>query len=185
MLKRMVIGLPRSGTTWAANFFSVPGETMVHDPLYHTHYSEWRKTYDAVSCTGIWDWPEFVNGLALNYDTPIVVLHRPLHAIRLSIYQRFQEGSNWLREDAESALDAIKGPSVAHIAWDSMFQPEMARHLWRFMRMPTQFDAVRHKELARMRIDPVASSPADMDQELHRRLMAELREKRERARNVV
>lgn len=185
MLKRMVIGLPRSGTTWAANYFSAPGETMVHDPLYHKHYSEWRTSYAGISCSGIWDWPEWVNATARNFDTPVLVLHRPLHEIRLSIYQRFQEGSDWLRRDAEAALDELKGPSVLHIKWDTLFNETAAPGLWRWMRMPSQFDAVRHRELAKMRIDPVQAVPDDADHALHDRLMAELREKRERARNVV
>ncbi len=181
MLKRMVIALPRSGTTWAANFFSVPGETMVHDPLYHTHYSDWNKTYDAVSCTGIYDWPEFVAA----QTCPILILHRPLHEIRLSIYQRYQEGSNWLLPDAEQRLLRLERPGVMVAHWRGLFNPEIAARMWRHLHMPAQFDAVRHKELSKMRVDPVKPEPDDADQGLHRRLMAELRERDERARNVV
>lgn len=177
----MVIGLPRSGTTWAANWLTDAGQHCAHDPLYHTHYSAWHRTYDGVSCTGIFDWPEFVAA----QTCPILILHRPIHEIRLSIYQRFQEGSNWLDPEAESRLLRLERPGVMVMNWRGLFNPEMAERAWRHLHMPVQFDAVRHKELTRMRIDPIASSPADMDQELHRRLMAELREKRERARNVV
>ena len=171
-LKRMVIGLPRSGTTWAANWLTIEGHTCVHDPLYFQHYNDWAASYEAVSCTGIYDWPEFV----MRQTCPVVVLRRPIAQVRASLAEFDTERhGDWLPDDAEERLAAIQGPNIVHVKWSDMFKQPMAAQLWRFLNMPTQFDATRHNQLARMRIQPRYAMPYDADMELHARLMAELR----------
>lgn len=181
MLKRMVIGLPRSGTTWAANWLTDAGQVCAHDPLYHTHYSEWHRTYDAVSCTGISSWPDFVNA----QKCPILILHRPWAEVEDALH-RFDTGYNgWLDPDAERQLLRLerRGVMVAH--WRNLFNPEIAAKMWHHLDMPTKFDVRRHSELTRMNVQPAQAVPPNVDHRLHERLMAELREMRERARNVV
>lgn len=181
MLKRMVIGLPRSGTTWAANWLTDAGQICAHDPLYDTHYSEWHRTYDGVSCSGIWDWPEFVAA----QRCPILILHRPWAEVEESLHAFDPSYNGWLAPDAERRLLALERPGVMVVNWRGLFNPEIAARIWRHLHMPVQFSHARHKQLAAMNVQPAEAVPRDADRELHRRLMAELREKRERAKNVV
>jgi len=177
MMKRMVIGLPRSLTTWAANWLTHDGEVCVHDPLYFKHYSEWDQTYDAVSCTGIYDWPEFIVGL----KCPVLVLHRPIGHIKASLKKFDQRnGGDWLAWDADQKLLDIRGPNIRHCRAYDLLAPAPASQMWRFLEMPSQFDVVRHDQLRRMRIEPNYETPPDHDPEVHARLMAELRERKAR-----
>lgn len=178
----MVIGLPRSGTTWAANWLTAPGEVMVHDPLYYAHYSAWAHKYDAVSCTGIWRWPEFVR----QQECPILVLHRPFNDIKASLAEFDEEDhGDWLIPANEDALWALEAPNLWHVDWYDLFDPKAAQKAWHHMRMPLPFSYRRHAELVRMKIEPAAPIPHDADQVLYKRLMAELQEKETRAMNVV
>ncbi len=177
MLKRMVIGLPRSGTTWAANWLSCGTELTVHDPLYHTHYSQWKRHPDftGVSCTGIRNWPEFVRA----QTCPILILHRPQAEVEASMRAFSPEYSEWLAPDAESCLLDLERPGVMVVNWRDLFHPFAASRIWRRLHMPSPFSEQRHRELVGMRIQPTAPLPTGIDHELHARLMLELREKRE------
>lgn len=178
MLNRMVIGLPRSGTTWAANWLTYGGEICVHDPLYHTHYNGWTHAYDAVSCTGIYQWPEFVAA----QTCPVLVLHRPIGQIKASLMEfDTRAGGWWLPWDAEDQLRDITGPNIRHARWTDLFDAAPASQIWRFLEMPSQFDVRRHEQLVRMRMEPRDKSPYDADEVLHARLMAELRDRKARA----
>ena len=178
MLKRMVIALPRSLSTWAANWLTYDGQTCVHDPLYFKHYSEWNETYDAVSCTGIHDWPEFVAA----QTCPVLVLHRPIGQIKASLMKFDSRGAGeWLAWDADQKLLDIRGPNIMHCRAYDLLTPAPASQIWRFLEMPSQFDVVRHDQLRRMRVEPSYETPSDYDPEVHARLMAELRERKARA----
>jgi hypothetical protein len=174
----MVVGLPRSGTTWAANWLSYAGQICAHDPLWHTHYEDWNKTYDAVSCTGIHDWPEFIMAQAC----PVLVLHRPIELVRASL-ARFDTAAQgvWLADDAAERLHDIEGPNIYHCDWGDLFYDDKAAKLWRFMEMPALFDVRRHSELVRIRMEPRDKTPYDASSILHARLFAELRGRRLRA----
>jgi len=171
------MGLPRSGTTWAANWLTYGGEVCVHDPLYYTHYNDWDASYDSVSCTGIYDWPEFI----AVQECPVLVLHRPVGEVRASLmdFDTHRQGA-WLDWDADRRLADITAPNVLHVNWSAMFTPSKAALIWRFLHMPSQFDAVRHAQLVRMRIQPAFTHPEDADMQLHSRLMAELRARKAR-----
>lgn len=180
MLKRMVIGLPRSGTTWAANWLTYGGEVCMHDPLYHTHYREWHR-FDGVACTGIHSWPEFVRA----QRCPILILHRPWAEVEASLREFDPEYNGWLDPNAERELLLLEGPNTMVMHWRNLFNRTAAAKMWDHLNMPAPFSPTRHGELAAMHIQPIQAVPDDADRELHRRLMAELREMRERARNVV
>ena len=47
MIDFMVIGLPRTGTTWASNWLTTDSTQCYHDPLYHTHYEDWDEKFSA------------------------------------------------------------------------------------------------------------------------------------------
>lgn len=184
MLRRMVVGLPRSGTTWAANWLTYDNQICVHDPLWFEHYSRWDKM-DGISCTGIWRWPEFVRERA-SMNIPVLILRRDITEIRqsLALFDK-QDGGDWLEHDADKQLAAITGDLILHMPYDALFEPGAAAQIWRHLRMPSQFDKHRHRMLAGIKMEPAEVVPRDADRDLHRRIMAELQERELRARNVV
>ena len=119
MLDFMVIGLPRSGTTWAANWLTTDHSTCLHDPLYHTHYSEWdsglgrfKRGYCqrvGISCTGIWRWADWVNA----HPARKVVLLRDPTEVQHSMAQIAMEG--YVGEAEAAALRRVEGLHVQHV----------------------------------------------------------------------
>ncbi len=85
MIDFMVIGLPRSGTAWAANWLTTDTTLCLHDPLAKYHHTELDGLVSdkriGVACTGLWMVPEWVNA----HPAKKVILHRPIEAINQSL----------------------------------------------------------------------------------------------------
>lgn len=81
----MVIGLPRSGTAWAANWLTTDTTLCLHDPLAKYHHTELDGLVSdkrlGVACTGLWMHPEWLNA----HPARKVILHRDLAAINRSL----------------------------------------------------------------------------------------------------
>ena len=170
MLDFMIIGLPRSGTTWAANLFTTDAVLCHHDPLYHTHYSEWDEKLQApvpvgVSCTGIWRWTDWLNA----HPARKVLLHRDGAAIADSMRQIGLPELDLL--DAEARLDSVMGLHVPHT---DLFDPRKCCDLWDYLmdgRVP--FNWARHKLLVDIEMQPKFSG-LTVGKHVTRRLMIEL-----------
>jgi hypothetical protein len=158
----MVIGLPRSGTTWAANWLTIPPFTYcVHDPLYLHHYEKWDTELcppgglRGVACTGIWRWLDWVN----EHPARKLILHRPWRECADSLEHI---GMHDHRVDAKSEelLERING---MHVPYQAMFYRPWAERIWRTLvegvsPRGTPFNAERHAELVKMRIEPQISA---------------------------
>ena len=63
MMDFIVTGLPRSGTTWVANWLTTDTTLCIHDPLYKYHLEDLDNIETnkklGISCTAIWRAPEF------------------------------------------------------------------------------------------------------------------------------
>lgn len=85
MIDFMVIGLPRSGTAWAANWLTTDTTFCLHDPLAKYHHTELDGLVSdkrlGVACTGLWTQPEWLNA----HPAKKVILHRPLEEINRSL----------------------------------------------------------------------------------------------------
>lgn len=160
----MVIGLPRSGTTWAANFLSTDDCLVVHDPLNHTHYSDWG-AFDAVSCTGIWRWPAWVNA----QQCPKIILERD-EAEVMSALERAGAGGIIQAGDSRR-LHAIGGGY--HMHWRRLFDPAFAKLIWSLAHPGRPFPALRHRELCNMNVQPKLGDIRP-DRDVMRRLISEL-----------
>jgi len=141
----IITGLPRSGTTWASVWLTTPECVVSHDPLYRTHYSDWDKTYDAVSCTGIWRFPDFLAA----QKCPIIVIHRPSHEVNTSLARLGVPG--FITAADEAALDNIEGHHIDHTdLWDGA----KAHRIWKLVHPDLPYDIRRHHELSRVHIEP-------------------------------
>lgn len=153
MLDFMIISLPRSGSTWAANWLTTERALCVHDPLWTMPPDEIAQGVErlapdrirGIACTGLWRWPSWINA----QPGRKLILRRDRGEVERSM-QRL--GLPRLPGLADRKLAAIKG---THIDWRALFDPEAARSIWDFLtdgREP--FDQARHASLAAMRIEP-------------------------------
>lgn len=182
MLDFMVIGLPRSGTTWAANWLTTAQSICLHDPLHTMHYTDWdseaarwRQAVAGVSCTGIWRWTDWVNG----HPARKVVIHRALAEVNESMRRI---GKPPLARQEAELLNRIDGPDVMHVNFLDLFRPHQASNIWDHVftqyeqsgSYPAlEFDRERHNQLRQMEVQPAFDS-VYVDWELQERLYLEL-----------
>jgi len=152
MIDFMIIALPRSGTTWAANWISCYDNLCIHDPLNLVHYSEWdtdQKIFPSanqfakigIACTGIWRWPDFVN----SHSAKKIVLTRDFGEIQNSL---LREGIPQLECDAPQRLDRINAPKIHYT---DLFDPVCAPEIWRYL-VGSGYCGYRHRLLRQMRV---------------------------------
>ncbi len=169
MLDFIIIGQPRSGTTWASNWFTTDQIHCVHDPLYTKHYSDWDKAFSfygklsGVSCTGIWRWPEWVN----SHSAKKLVIHRNLDEIASSM-QAIGLPVHDL-EEAEQKLSSIHG---IHIQMDELFDQREAALIWELV-TGIPFNKERHQALVEIEMQPKFSG-LKVSPSVTRKLMDEL-----------
>jgi hypothetical protein len=155
----IVLGLPRSGTTWASVWLDCP-----HDPLYSKHYTEWdAQPWQGVSCTGIWRWPEWVNA----HSARKLILVRDRLPRQTSL--QLALGSGYIAQPSE-VLTPIDGRRAY---WSDIFDPVRARQLWEYLRPDVPFDFDRHARLKHINMKPELSL-IDRNLPLQQRLRDEL-----------
>ena len=150
MIEFMVIGLPRSGTTWASALFTTDTTLCVHDPLYTTHYLDWDAVFSkryktvGVSCTGIWRWPDWVN----SHPAKKILLHRDLHEIESSMRSIGLPAQDL--EQGQRLLDSIDG---LHVEFTDLFDAVKCSRIWDHI-LNKPFDTDRHKLLVDIEMQP-------------------------------
>lgn len=149
----MIIGLPRSGTTWMANWLTYEDCYCLHDPLNKLHYEDWDTDtkyfpedslplFKGVSCTGIWRWPEWVNA----HPAKKLIIERPMVDVKDSLTAKGFE----MDLTNHLSLYDIEGP---RIKYNDIFVPDVARNVWEYL-IGTRFDDRRYKMLREMHIEP-------------------------------
>lgn len=174
MIKFMVIGLPRSGTTWAANWLCTRSVHCIHDPLYRYHYSDWdqitaESKWVGIACTGIWHWPDFL----ANHPAKKVILHRDIAEVDASLAAI---GLPQCDPTGPEKLNAIDGLHVPHT---DLFDEEGAASIWSYLGLGAM-DRIRHAELVQIEMQPKFSG-LKVGKDVTRRLMAEILEACSRA----
>lgn len=149
MLDFAVIGLPRSGTTWAANWLTTDRSICLHDPLVNntlTELADWEVPGKlcGVACTGLWMFPEWV---AENVKHVVLIdrdpdeVNRSLNAIGLSPL-RDADIARFLDMDGQRA-DML-----------DLFDVAAASDIWFSLVPELDYDVDRHMVLASMMINP-------------------------------
>jgi len=165
MIKFMILGLPRSGTTWAANWLTTDKSICIHDPLNTYHYSELDQlTADGrllgVSCTGLYLFPDWVN----RHPCRKVILHRSPNEIRAS----FKRNDMSVKAFRPENLNKIEG---MHVQWTDLFSNPIP--IYNFL-LNRPMDTIRHDQLKSMNIQvDLNKTPRDFN--LLNRLIKELR----------
>lgn len=169
MLDFMIIGLPRSATTWAANWLCTDRTHCVHDPLDRLHYSEWDEKLSkpgklsGVSCTSIWRFPDFL----ASHPARKLILHRDLGEVNKSLALI---GMPAIDADSIKRLRAIDG---WHLHWSQLFEMNAASNAWYWLTGGVM-DGARHAELKLVNMQPEFSR-LSVRPDLVRRLVGEAR----------
>lgn len=166
MIDFMILGLPRSGTTWAANLLTTDTTICLHDTLLTTHYTELDKIEKGgkrvgVACTGLYRFPEWVNA----HPAKKVALFRPLEEVNKSLADI---GLMGVGVDDLAELRKIK---AAPFYWADLFVPSLCAMICESLGVP--FDADRHAELVNIEMQPKFSG-LKVGAEVTRRLVEEM-----------
>ena len=168
----MVVGGPRSATTWVANLLTTDTTLCLHDPLLEHTSKQLENAHFPGKRVGIADtsaimWPEWI----AVHPAKKVVLWREVSEINVS-----------LRALGLPEMDAVSHyrrlSMLSHIPvlpWQAVFTPLGAMRLCKLLDVP--FDRYRFEELVKMNIQPQFSRlPVSKEaaQELVRRIQKEL-----------
>lgn len=147
----MVLGGPRSATTWAANWLTTNETVCLHDPLLeYTPAQLHRMTFPGgkrfgISCTSSMLYPDWVN----LQKCPKLVLHRNVGEINKSLEDLGLIKLIPARHEAR--LASVK-TNAMHIPYEYMFNTSFAAKISEFLGVP--FDAHRYDIIRQMRIEP-------------------------------
>lgn len=172
MIDFMIIGAPRSGTAWAANWLTNGADMCWHDPLFTIPLEELDTRIVAnpggnvgIADTGIWRFPEYL----ANHKARKVILHRSIVKVNDSLER--------------SGLPPISGPEVwsalynlegVHCNWDVLFaQPDFI-YFNLFRRHMSDYEYRRHELLTKLNVQ-VDFEKVDPDPEVTRRLLERMR----------
>ncbi len=151
-VKFMVLGAPRSGTTWAANWLNqqLPGECVLHDPFMNPTIN--TTVLDickyAISCTSsVIQHPDWV----LNHPCPKVILHRDFAEINRSLNKL---GLPMVVPDFwDHALWAVRG---LHVPWTDLFRYHTAVGIFAHLTGKLIKDRAGYEQLCAMNVQPSA-----------------------------
>lgn len=150
MIDFAVLALPRSGTTWAANWLTGYRHICLHDPLQHHTGEELLKwayrnpKETGVSCTGLWAHPEWVQANVRKW----VIIDRPIHEVQASLIEI------GLAPLPDAAIEKFRAMPGRRFQMADLFDPFMASVIQRELLPHLPFDVERHRELCKMEINP-------------------------------
>lgn len=141
----IVLGLPRSGTTWLANWLTTDRSLCLHDPFNQLpeHWpADGRRR--GVSCTGAYLLPRWLD----RQHCPVAVIERDEGACEASA-NRIGLSVCGLRE----RLQAVEG---RRFAFADLWNESTAHDLWAFLLPDLPFDGIRYRLLREMRVQPTS-----------------------------
>lgn len=147
MFDFIVIGLPRSGTTWLANWLTTDHSLCLHDPFSMGWPDTWPRDGRrfGISCTGAYLMPEFMAG----QSCPVAIIDRPAAECEASLTELgFPTG---IIQELEEALGEAAG---SRFKYASIWDEAGAKELWDFLIPDRGFDVLRYRLLAGMQIQP-------------------------------
>lgn len=172
MISFMVLGGPRSATTWAANWLTTDLTLCLHDPLMEFKIADLEQMDIpgkrlGISCTASLMYPEWVNPARAKK----VILYRDINEINHSLHRlglvELAPARHWAR------IDAIKNATI--FPYEHLFAPTSAQVIAKILGVP--WDPARHNLLKQMRIEPCWRH-LDMGRQAVEDLLARIREAR-------
>lgn len=148
MIDFIVTGMPRSGTTWVANWLTTDDTLCLHDPLYQYKLDELDTINSnkrlGISCTGMWRFTEFLK----THTAKKLIIHRDIKEINDSLVNEM--GVPTVSEDEVESLWNISG---LHVSFLDLFNPVTAKNIYEYL-LEKPFDFERHEYLTQLNIQP-------------------------------
>ena len=148
MIDFFVTGLPRSGTTWVANWLTTDTTLCIHDPLYKYQVEELDSLKTTkrlgISCTGIWRLPKFLSA----HPAKKLILHRDLAEVNDSLKNEMNVPI--ITEEEAATINDIIG---VHVNYTDLFDPIAAKNIYETL-LEKPFDAERHAYLVEINVQP-------------------------------
>ena len=147
-LSFMVLGGPRSATTWMANLLTTDSTLCFHDPFLEYTLDQVTQMYIpekriGISCTAAILHPEWVN----SQRCPKVILYRDPDEINASLRQL-----GMIELEVKKHNIRLQGIKAAMYRWEDVFKHHVARDIC--ARFDVPFDTYRFRELTKMNIQP-------------------------------
>jgi hypothetical protein len=141
----IVLGLPRSGTTWLANWLTTDKSLCLHDPFAKSLPETWDAGSKrlGISCTGAYLMP----GWLCLQDCPVALIERNPEDCDASLH-RMGLGTTWPLRTAFKRADGRRW------RFDDLWDEDKARELWAFLLPGLPFDTARYRLLKDMHIEP-------------------------------
>ena len=149
MIQFMVLGLPRSGTTWAANWLTTDRTLCIHDPIARYSFNEldslrFGGRVVGISCTSAWTIPDKIN----RHEARKLVLERDMDDVNRSLSGM---GMTTITDRCVNLFDKIEG---FRVDYKDLFDPAVAPIIWAHLLPHIPFDEFRHKELCGFHVQP-------------------------------
>lgn len=146
MIDFIVLGLPRSATTWLSVWLTTEHSLCLHDPFAERLPEHWPR--DArrfgISCTGAYLFPKWL----AQHDCPVAVIERDAESCELSLTRA------GLGHDTRALRDRLAAVDGRRFAFDDLWHEDRARELWAFLLPQIPFDALRYRQLREIQIQP-------------------------------
>lgn len=142
----IVIGLPRSGTTWLANWLTTDTTICLHDPFSGALPEEWRGHGKrlGISCTGAYLMPSWLSA----QNCSVAVIERDPGEVDASLTRM---GLPAISPRARCLFATAKG---RRWRYQDIWNEARAREIWTFLLPDIAFDAQRYRLLSQMQIQP-------------------------------
>lgn len=152
MMRFAVVGLPRSGTTWAANWLTSDGVLCLHDPIA-THAPATLPGLDlgrpfGVSCSGLWAWPDVLRDLEAAGVPVLRLVRDPVESNAELCALGLPALPDWL----QSRFD--RGPGLS-VPFADLWNEAGARRIWSYLRPGVRFDVERWAMLRDIQVQPI------------------------------
>lgn len=141
----IVLGLPRSATTWLSVWLTTDRSLCLHDPFASGLPEDWPR--DArrfgISCTGAFLFPQWL----AQQTCPVAIIERDAEDCDRSLHAMGMGKTQWLKSYFGEA---------AGRRWhfDDLWDETKARELWAFLVPDIPFDALRYRLLRDIQIQP-------------------------------
>lgn len=170
MINFMVIALPRSSTTWAANWLTTDNTLCLHDALAYRTLNEIDNNYKTNKILGLSDTGVFGYRNKLNsHPAKKVILHRDIKEINSSLNDL---GLAPIDGSLTKMLDDING---LHVHYLDLFNNP--KPIWEhLMAGNVEFNPERHALLKEMQVQPEFANLMPVDKEAVKRYFKEIGE---------
>src|SRR4249919_2006044 len=147
----MVLGLPRSGTTWLSNWLTTDRTLCLHDPFSRALPERWPRDHRrrGISCTGAYMLPKWLQ----HQHCPTVVITRDRDACTASLRKM---GLPDITDDMVAALDAVEAP---RFTFADLWNEAKAKGLWKYLVPGVAFDPARYRQLRDVNVQPQNWTP--------------------------